>query len=115
MAKGDHIYINCSTYTHHGIDCGDGTAIHYIGESMQGIISRTSIDAFTSGKQLFTKQYEISDLPEIVIQRAESRLGEDRYNLLFNNCEHFSSWCKTGKHESEQVNRAAAITVDILK
>lgn len=115
MAKGDHIYINCGNYTHHGIDCGDGTAIHYIGESMQGVISRTSMDAFTSGKQLFTRQYEICDLPEIIIQRAESRLGEDRYNLLFNNCEHFSSWCKTGKHESEQVNSAVAIAVDILK
>ncbi|MDZ4878629.1 MAG: hypothetical protein CLLPBCKN_008066 [Chroococcidiopsis cubana SAG 39.79] len=115
MAKGDQIYINFGNYTHHGIDCGDGTAIHYIGESMQGVISRTSMDAFTSGKQLFTRQYEICDLPEIIIQRAESRLGEDRYNLLFNNCEHFSSWCKTGKHESEQVNSAVAIAVDILK
>ena len=32
-----------------------------------------------------------------------SRIGEQRYNLLFNNCEHFASWCKTGRHQSGQV------------
>ena len=31
------------------------------------------------------------------------RLGEQRYNLLFNNCEHFAHWCKTGRHRSNQV------------
>jgi hypothetical protein len=31
------------------------------------------------------------------------RLGEQDYNLLFNNCEHFAHWCKTGRHRSTQV------------
>jgi hypothetical protein len=31
------------------------------------------------------------------------RIGEQRYNLLFNNCEHFAHWCKTGRHRSAQV------------
>ncbi|MDE5831871.1 MAG: lecithin retinol acyltransferase family protein [Desulfovibrio sp.] len=42
--------------------------------------------------------------PEETISRARSRLGENRYNLLFNNCEHFAIWCKTGVSESWQVN-----------
>ena len=33
-----------------------------------------------------------------------SRLGEQNYNLLFNNCEHFATWCKTGRHSSGQVD-----------
>ena len=33
-----------------------------------------------------------------------SRIGEQNYNLLFNNCEHFATWCKTGRHHSAQVN-----------
>jgi hypothetical protein len=110
VAKGDHIYINCGAYTHHGIDCGNGTAIHYIGESLKGIITRTSMESFTSGKKVFTRKYRIYAQPEIVIQRAERRLGEDKYDLLFNNCEHFATWCKTGEHESDQVNRVAAVT-----
>ena len=31
-------------------------------------------------------------------------LGEQNYNLLFNNCEHFATWCKTGRHRSGQVD-----------
>ena len=40
----------------------------------------------------------------VPLRRAMSRLGEQNYNLLFNNCEHFATWCKTGRHRSEQVD-----------
>lgn len=40
--------------------------------------------------------------PEETIQRAQSRLGEKKYNLALNNCEHFALWCKTGIRESHQ-------------
>lgn len=114
MARGDHIYIHCGAYTHHGIDYGDDTVIHYTGEMLQGVISRTSIDSFASGNKVFVRQYHIYDSSDLVIQRAESRLNEDKYDLIFNNCEHFATWCKTGKHESEQVNRVAATTVSAV-
>lgn len=39
------------------------------------------------------------------ISRARSRLGETKYNLIVNNCEHFAVWCKTGISESHQVNK----------
>ncbi len=42
--------------------------------------------------------------PQETIQRAKSRLGETEYNLAFNNCEHFAIWCKTGLHQSHQVD-----------
>lgn len=42
--------------------------------------------------------------PEETVQRAESRLGERKYNLATNNCEHFAIWCKTGVSESSQVD-----------
>lgn len=41
--------------------------------------------------------------PEETVQRAKSRLGEKDYFLLTNNCEYFALWCKTGVHESHQV------------
>lgn len=48
--------------------------------------------------------------PEETVKRAESQLGkgeerEDKYNIIFNNCEHFAVWCKTGVRESSQVQR----------
>lgn len=42
--------------------------------------------------------------PEETVSRAYSRLHEERYHLLFNNCEHFALWCKTGVSTSHQVN-----------
>lgn len=40
---------------------------------------------------------------EETIRRARKRLGEAKYNLLTNNCEHYALWCKTGISESYQV------------
>jgi hypothetical protein len=40
---------------------------------------------------------------EDIVRRARSRLGERRYHLLRNNCEHFCNWCQLGESRSEQV------------
>lgn len=44
--------------------------------------------------------------PEETLRRARSRIGESRYSLLNNNCEHFAIWAKTGQNTSMQVERA---------
>jgi hypothetical protein len=110
MAKADHLYVyrNLGTVTHHGIDCGDGTVIHYRdGES----IVRSDRAFFSRGEQIYVRDYAICDPPEVVLKRAMSRLGERDYHVVFNNCEHFAVWCKTGKHQSEQVDRAIAASL----
>lgn len=107
MARGDQIYIfrefwNLEgLYEHHGIDCGDGTAIHY--RKPSEIIEQTSIDIFSRGQKIYIRQYPIRYIADTVINRAESRLGENQYNLLFNNCEHFATWCMTGESKSQQI------------
>ena len=37
------------------------------------------------------------------VERAAGRIGERRYNLALNNCEHFANWCATGVAVSHQV------------
>ena len=115
MAKGDQLYVYREflnlegVYEHHGIDCGDGTVIHY--RKPSEIIERTSLETFSRGNSLYVKEY-ISGfyfIPEVVVQRAESRLGENKYNLLFNNCEHFATWCKVGLSESRQLQEFVPI------
>ncbi|WP_414550514.1 lecithin retinol acyltransferase family protein [Anabaena sp. CCY 0017] len=113
MAKGDHIYrsmkISGRMTTHHGIDCGDGTVIHYHGTiTDQKIIRLVSRYVFADGETIFTEKYGKCDSPEVVVQRAISKLGEQKYNLLFNNCEHFAHYCKTGRSDSKQVNKFVA-------
>lgn len=44
---------------------------------------------------------------EETLKRAYSRLGECRYSLVTNNCEHFAIWCKTGVSASSQVKQVA--------
>jgi len=36
------------------------------------------------------------------LERARSRVGEKRYSVVLNNCEHFVNWSKTGTAESHQ-------------
>ncbi len=59
-------------------------------------------------RRLFRRLQEIRNYklysPEETVQRARSRLGQTGYDLVKNNCEHFAIWCKTGIHESHQVN-----------
>lgn len=110
MARGEQIYTYRElaglqeVYAHHGIDCGDGTVIHYSKRGEVPTISRTSWAAFAPNGRVFVQPpAATSFIAEQVVRRAESRLGERKYNLLFNNCEHFATWCKTGKSRSAQV------------
>ena len=40
--------------------------------------------------------------PATVIENARSKFGRFDYNTLYNNCEHFARWCKTGNRTSHQ-------------
>lgn len=93
-----------SVYQHHGIDMGDGTVIHYSKAGEQAEIARTSLDQFSRGGSIYHYRQPVSFIPDVVVQRATSRLGEARYDLFFNNCEHFANWCTTGRSESLQLS-----------
>lgn len=123
MAKGDCIYVYRNfgqlqgVYKHYGIDCGDGTVIHY--RKPREIIERTSLATFSRGNPVYVAEYSegFGYIPDVVVERAKSRLGENNYNLLSNNCEHFASWCKTGISDSKQIRNylPAITTLDLSK
>jgi hypothetical protein len=107
MARGDQVYtfreIMGVPYEHHGIDLGDGTIVHY-SKAGEAEIARTSRDAFAQGGAIYIKNPPTSFIADVVIDRAESRLGERQYDLFFNNCEHFADWCKTGAGQCSQLD-----------
>lgn len=112
MARGDQIYVMRplggmqGVYEHHGIDCGDGTVIHYRKpENREPIVSRSTLAEFAKDSRIYLKRHATSMIADNVIDRAESRLGERLYDLFSNNCEHFATWCKTGRNESAQLAR----------
>ena len=109
--KGDHVYVRRVGYTHHGVEVDDGMVIHFTGTpgSKRGAtIRREALEVFRSGGVVEVRRYEQRLDPEMVVERAESKLGQSGYNLYANNCEHFARWCVTGDHKSSQVNAVNA-------
>lgn len=104
MATADHLQVprQHGLFDHHGIDLGDGTVAHYL-EGRQ--ILRSPLSDFSRGEAISVVSYPEAEVSpaRVTLRRAMGRLGEQRYNLVFNNCEHFASWCKTGRHRSSQV------------
>jgi hypothetical protein len=121
MKKGDHLVTPRTGYTHHGIYIGGNDVIHYAGFSdgmKKDRIAITSLEEFKNGHSVTVNNYlsRTYDYEEAV-ERAYSRLDEDWYNVLVNNCEHFANWCVMGVHSSSQVNSliaAAALTRGLI-
>ena len=72
-------------------------------------VEEVSFDAFAEGRPVFVIEHQevCFDAAEIV-RRARSRLGEKRYRLLTNNCEHFVEWCLHDLPRSFQAETAMA-------
>ncbi len=90
-------------FRHHGIDLGDGSVAHYL-EGRE--ILRSPLDDFSQGQPISVIDHSDASPTGVTLRRAMSRIGEQNYNLLFNNCEHFATWCKTGRHRSSQIESA---------
>lgn len=104
---GSHLISERDGYTHHGIFAGDGQVIHYGGldhSAKRRPIEYIPLCGFSAGMGV-----KIQTEPDAiyagtdVVERAKSRLGEDQYQFLTNNCEHFCAWCVSGVGRSEQV------------
>ncbi|HWI63002.1 MAG TPA: lecithin retinol acyltransferase family protein [Symbiobacteriaceae bacterium] len=94
---GDHLYVARPGFTHHGLYVGQGQVIHYLRE--EGVV-KTDADTFATGSPIYVMGEDESPIvysPTEAISRAQSRLGEQKYNLLDNNCEHFVRWCRYGR------------------
>ena len=106
---GAHLITPRRGYTHHGIYAGRDMVIHYAGLSRsirRGPVAQVRFAEFANGQVVHVecRSERALDAQEIVA-RARSRLGENRYRLLTNNCEHFSEWSRFGVSRSRQVER----------
>ena len=126
LRKGDHIFFeDWVVYEHHAIveyiDEEKGTihVIEYINTAEEFLKDncckpknkgkaevRKSKYTLGSEKLFLIKHKKCFDADTVVLN-ALSKLGERKYNLITNNCEHLALWCKTGISSSEQVNNLA--------
>lgn len=106
---GAHLVTARFAYVHHGIYVGGGLVVHYAAFAKlwcRGPVEEISLAHFADGRPLWIRAVRSSGLPAVeTVRRAHSRLGEDRYRFLSNNCEHLAEWCVNGEHRSPQVER----------
>jgi hypothetical protein len=105
MSRGDHVFVRRGRrYSHHGIDCGDGTVIHFSGRRRPGRhVERTTMAAFAGSSEVHVRAYRQRLPVDEIVANAESRLGSQDYSLVRNNCEHLATWASTGSPRSRQV------------
>jgi hypothetical protein len=86
MARGDHIYVGRlgGLYSHHAIDCGDGTVVHYWTDEnpLSSSVRRTTLEEFAEGGSVEVRHYDECDQPERVLTRALNSLGARGFDPL---------------------------------
>jgi len=104
---GAHLITPRHGYSHHGIYVGVGKVVHYAGLARalrRGQVEEVSITRFAAGYEvLIESSADPVYARNEAVWRARSRLGENRYRVLTNNCEHFCAWCLYGESRSKQV------------
>lgn len=102
-----HVVTSRVGYTHHGIHVGKGRVVHYSGLSRGwrgGPVEEVSLAEFARGRPVRVRVHVDARFDrDAVVARAQSRLGEDRYRALSNNCEHLCEWCIYGENRSRQI------------
>lgn len=103
-------------YTHFGIYAGNcnghDVVIHYNGDKKSkanATVRWDTLNDFADGDSIFIAhemEEKATNTPEQRLRLAESRVGEKKYSLFLNNCEHFVNWCLSRKQESTQVKFA---------
>nr|WP_260433895.1 lecithin retinol acyltransferase family protein [Burkholderia sp. Bp8998] len=107
LLPGAHLVSDRGGYSHHGIYVGNGRVVHYAGlctSLHRGPIEEVTLERFAAGHAVRVVPHPYAAYAgRAAVLRARSRLGENRYRLLTNNCEHFCTWCVEGTGHSEQV------------
>jgi Lecithin retinol acyltransferase len=110
---GAHLVVRRGCYLHHGIYVGAGRVIHYSARAlslMRRPVEEVSLACFSRSRIVCIRAHVPGTYqPTEIVRRARSRLGEDRYRLLTNNCEHFCEWCARGEHRSTQIEALHAL------
>lgn len=121
MARGDRLGVERTfvgglvAYQHLGIDLGDGTVVHARPDDFRkpfegGRVVRTPCEEFADGRTVvIVTEPPAAHTPEEVARRAEAHVGRDGYCPVVANCEHFATWCATGRHRSRQLEAAIAL------
>ena len=116
---GSHLVTPRHGFAHHGIYVGGGNVIHYksVAHRLRRFpVEEVSLASFAHGREIWLRAHAEPRFDRTeVTHRARSRLGEDRYRILSNNCEHFCEWCLWDEQRSHQVESLLALPRRLLR
>jgi hypothetical protein len=110
--EGDIIRVSIGNNMHHyGIYVSDSCIIQYgkasdiFQDSSEVSVLEGTIQEFVGNKYIEVREYSLieklkKNSKEKIIEKAKARIGEKKYDILNNNCEHFVNECVFNKHES---------------
>ena len=111
---GSQIRVNRGLYYHHGIYESDDVVYQFASTNGEldpetAVVCTTTLQGFLKGGELETREYSEEEkkelrTPDEIIKYAKEHLGEKGYNIVSNNCEHFSNRCAFGVSKSNQVD-----------
>ena len=108
LPPGAHLTTRRRGYVHHGLYAGGGRVIHYAGLKryvIRGPVEEVTLEQFAGRRGWQVKPWAAPAFAgQAAVERARSRLGENRYRLWTNNCEHFVEWALGGTPRSAQVD-----------
>ena len=100
LSKGDHVAYSRLLYAHHCIYIGKGWAVHL---TDKGVV-KDLFEDMVGSSEFWVIEHDNGYSRKKIVKRAKRKVnGYDKYNLIFNNCEHFCEWCCTGFAWSHQV------------
>jgi hypothetical protein len=110
--KGDWIRVKIEFSYHHALYISDEEVLHYCSQEGYSIFNpnltfqSTSLQIFSRSNPVKVRNFSdeeklIINLPEKVVEKALSLVGENEYDIYFNNCEHIINDCFFNKRESE--------------
>ncbi|GFO21166.1 hras-like suppressor 3 [Plakobranchus ocellatus] len=131
LDRGDLVEFSRGPYSHWGVYYGNDMIVHLTSvhsEDMKGVSANLCC---TGGSDFYIAEVRYDNFWDVVgnfrakknnkldekytpfsgseiINRANSKLGPLRYDLIFSNCEHFAKWCRYGISESDQAWRVEA-------
>lgn len=111
-----------SLYRHYGVYVGNRKVIHYGGKAgdwnKDVAVREVNMKDFLQDATTYMicefphrsnlRDYHLYSNKETV-KRAYSRLGERKYDLFTNNCEHFAVWCHTNISVSKQTEQVGSM------
>ena len=128
MQPGMILGVKRIPYKHYGVYAGMFEGMHYVihyadnkNNNGKGRIELTPLHEFRQDDPCWIEDYNgqvkyTDAVLETSLARAFSRLNEQNYDILTNNCEHFATWCVAGICQSQQISEiVAGLIIDPLQ